>query len=302
MKALTQTEACQQGYARLIAPSETAHKYSRGKLVVVAGSAAYPGAACLAAYAAQRAGAGYVEVFCAPESVPILRSYRPSLVVRPWTDLKNLLPLASRAGHPCACLVGPGFDAADPECAAIFDEVLRGCDAPLVVDGGALALLADAERIRLFSERRKRDCASVLCPHGGEAARLAAALGCALTRAATDEEQLRIAESIAAGLGAVVVSKAANTCVVGEGTALWMTQGGAELAKAGTGDVLAGIVGALVATGCSPLEAGFTGALLHALSGNLAAEELGRISVVPEDLIDYLPFAIGQLGKNTNEE
>ena len=68
-------------------PAPDANKYSRGKLALVAGSAEYPGAACLAALAAARVGAGYVEAFCAAEALPVLQGWRPSVVARPWGAL-----------------------------------------------------------------------------------------------------------------------------------------------------------------------------------------------------------------------
>lgn len=94
-------------------PARDANKYSRGRLVVVGGSAAYPGAACLAACAGQRMGAGYTEVFCAERSVPIVRAARASLVVRSWDGLNADALAAEQEGRPAAVVVGPGVDALD---------------------------------------------------------------------------------------------------------------------------------------------------------------------------------------------
>ena len=99
--------------ALLPGPASDVHKYSRGKLVVIGGAAAYPGAACLAAAASQRMGAGYTEVLCAPESVSAVRAFRPSLVVRSWEALAPSSFAAARSGRPVAYAVGSGFDAAD---------------------------------------------------------------------------------------------------------------------------------------------------------------------------------------------
>ena len=91
-------------------PADDANKYSRGTLAAIVGSERYPGAACLAAYAGQRMGAGYTEVFTSPSAVPLVQGFRPSLVVRPRAALKANLP-AAKPGKPRAYLVGCGFDA-----------------------------------------------------------------------------------------------------------------------------------------------------------------------------------------------
>ena len=90
-------------------PDREANKYSRGRLVLVAGSSVYPGAACLAALSAQRMGAGYVEVVTDVSSINFVRSYRASLVVSSDTEWIKHAPPASVFGKPCAYVVGPGF-------------------------------------------------------------------------------------------------------------------------------------------------------------------------------------------------
>ena len=122
-------------------PAADANKYTRGHLSLVVGSAAYPGAACLAAYAGQRMGAGYTEVFCAGKSMITVRGWRPSLVVRDWRAWKPAKAPAPRPGHPTACVIGCGFDAAETSLTSLLMETVRGWKAPLLVDGGALGLL-----------------------------------------------------------------------------------------------------------------------------------------------------------------
>ncbi|MFQ9181002.1 MAG: NAD(P)H-hydrate dehydratase [Eggerthella lenta] len=100
-------------------PADDANKYSRGTLAAIVGSERYPGAACLAAYAGQRMGAGYTEVFTSPSAVPLVQGFRPSLVVRPRAALKANLP-AAKPGKPRAYLVGCGFDAEDVEAESSF--------------------------------------------------------------------------------------------------------------------------------------------------------------------------------------
>ena len=153
-------------------PAADANKYTRGHLSLVVGSAAYPGAACLAAAAGERGGAGYTEVFCAGKSMITVRGWRPSLVVRDWRAWKPAKAPAPRPGHPTACVIGCGFDAAETSLTSLLMETVRGWKAPLLVDGGALGLLANATGLRLARERAAAGSATLLTPHGGEAARL----------------------------------------------------------------------------------------------------------------------------------
>ena len=154
-------------------PAADANKYTRGHLSLVVGSAAYPGAACLAAAAGERAGAGYTEVFCAGKSMITVRGWRPSLVVRDWRAWKPAKAPAPRPGHPTACVIGCGFDAAETSLTSLLMETVRGWEAPLLIDGGALGLLANATGLRLARERAAAGRSTLLTPHGGEAARLA---------------------------------------------------------------------------------------------------------------------------------
>lgn len=272
-------------------PAADANKYTRGKLVLVAGSAAYPGAACLSAAGAQRAGAGYTEVLCAGKSMLTVRASSPSLVVRDWKTWHPARLEQPKAGHPTACVIGCGFDPEDGSLAGMLMETLRAWQAPLLVDGGALALLA-SQTGRLLAEGRARESrALVLTPHGGEAARLAKA---ADVETGTDPAQL--ACDLAAAYGAVVALKGPATYIATpEGLVEPMTRGTAALAKAGTGDVLAGITGALLAQGLAPHDAAALGCALHAEAGQMAARALTDICVTAEDIPLYLPEAIKHL-------
>lgn len=371
--------------ARLLPwPAPDANKYTRGKLCLVAGSAAYPGAARLAGTAAERTGAGYTEVYCAGKSMLAVRLALASLVVRDWRDWRPG-PIAMRAGHPIACALGSGFDADDPEASRLLMETLRTFRGPLLVDGGALGLLGSETGLRLASERAASDAPLVLTPHGGEAARLARAAGIAVpesheaggevacpgadangrqlarsdgavgderaaTRgggdtvsaaesaaeadgngpacgelaakhdgcASTDEgratksdsnvaadkecatksddnvaTQVALAEALAEAYHATVVLKGPITYIASPGeTTEAMDRGTAALAKAGTGDVLAGIIGALLAQGLASRDAAALGCALHAEAGRAAADALTAIVVTADDLPAYLPQAI----------
>lgn len=313
-------------------PKETTNKYSRGHVVIIGGAPAYPGAACLAALAAQRAGAGYVEVFCAPESMQVVRSFQASLVVRSWesllqeTRLGNLLE--SCKNHPTSFVIGPGFDMQDETCAKLLFTLLDTNCMPLIIDGGALGILASDKAFSLCKKRSFSGCRTILTPHAKELSRLAKILqldyvieanttpteektsvdaACTLAGCLSSEEKTRIeaASVLANKLGASIVAKGPNTFIVDEHklAPIAVTRGTSALAKAGTGDVLAGIIGALIAQySCSNkvsiLDACVLGTELHALAGCLAEKDLSSISVVPEDVIAYLPQAIKRLEMN----
>lgn len=273
-------------------PAPDANKYARGALTVVGGCARYPGAACLAAAAGQRAGAGYVTVVCAPESLAVVRGFRPSLVARSWEGWQAADLPAARPARPAAAVVGPGLDPADDACARLALAVLAAAASPLLVDGGALAALATGEGRALAAARAAQGRVTVLTPHGGEAARLARGARIGGDAAA---DPARLAAALARAYGAVCVLKGPDTHVSDGARTVLVDRGTAALAKAGTGDVLAGVVGALLAQGASPLEAAVLGATLHAEAGCAAADRMTAIGVVPEDVVDALPEAVRRL-------
>jgi len=205
-------------------PGAQAQKYTRGVLGVVAGTRAYPGAAVLATGAAVRAGAGMVR-YLGDVADAVLAAH-PEVVVGP--------------GRVQAWVLGPGVDGADEaqtaRVADTLDEALR-TGIPAVVDAGALARLP--ERVGPLV---------VLTPHAGELAALLAARGEPVDRAGVEAEPLRWARRAHQLTGATVLLKGAVTIVVGPGGAVYaQADGPAWLATAGAGDVLAGLLGALLA-------------------------------------------------------
>lgn len=262
---------------------EAANKYTRGKLRLFAGTAAYPGAACLAAVASQRAGAGYTEVFTDPPIVPLVQAHRASLVVRPFDAWDRAAEQPSEARHPHAYAAGSGFDPADEDALRMVGLVLDAAQAPVLVDGGGLQALVDGRMREACLRRGQAGFATILTPHGGEAARLAGPLGIAV------EDPSALATDLAQAYAAVVVLKGPDTFISDGGNLYLMDEGGPMLAKAGTGDVLAGIIGGLLAQGVQPFGACVLGTVLHARAANVAAEQLDELSVCAEDVITCLP-------------
>ena len=318
-------------------PDDLANKYSRGKLTLIAGCADYPGAACLAAVASQRMGAGYTEVACSPESVAAVRAASPSLVVRAWDELAAYAQLdpdergsaadgsaavqaapassngragayrACRSGrpvhaaprpkalgpvtprHPLAFLVGSGFDAADPLSAQLTCTVLEGAAAAVLVDGGGLDALTSPEGRLLLRRRFIDGLPTVVTPHAGEAARLAAPLALPTD----DPAQLALLLSQAYGVTAMV--KGPVTYISDGETIVRMSDGTSALAKAGTGDVLAGMSAALLAQGLTQVDACVLASALHARAARAAAKRLTSICVTAEDVAAAIPEAIASL-------
>jgi ADP-dependent NAD(P)H-hydrate dehydratase / NAD(P)H-hydrate epimerase len=282
-------------------PAEDANKYSRGKLVLAAGCAKYPGAACLAASAASRVGAGYVQVVCADEAAPVVRVWQPSLVVTPWSQglASGSQPSERR---PVAYVVGPGFDAHDAQCSQISLAVMQlaaDLAAPLLVDGGALSVFSDSQATGIIRFCAELGVPAVLTPHGGEAVRLANALGVPTFAGQPGgvREQEDLARRLSQALRAVVVLKGPDTCIAFEEDVVVVDEGTSALAKAGTGDVLAGMIGGLLAQGLRPFDAAQLAVKLHARAGIVAAERMTSICVIPEDVLDAIPVAIKALSE-----
>lgn len=274
--------------------SAEANKYSRGKLAVFGGSAKYPAAPVMAALAAPRAGAGYT-VLCVPQSAAAcahLHLLSTAVAALPEDDGCLCAASAEAARGALASAVafvaGPGLDRS-PTAGEFLLAFLAGDEARArcgVVDADALTLVAHDKEA--FLAAREAAAPVVLTPHHGEASRLLG--GRKVNDPAFDACEL------ASAYACVVVLKGPNTYVANpDGEVCVIVDGGPELAKAGSGDVLSGIVGALLAQGVEVFDAACLGVWLHARAGALAALELGVASVMPEDLPLYVARAIRSL-------
>jgi NAD(P)H-hydrate epimerase len=263
-------------------------KFESGVVVVVGGSMGLTGAPTMAARSAQRAGAGYVQV-----AVP--GPVQPAVDLRLLEQMSRALPdddgfhtpagvadveeLAERAG---AVVLGPGIGRA--EGAQEFARAAAAAiDAPLLVDADGLN--AHAGHLKLF---REREAPTVLTPHEAELGRL--------LEVSTEEvaaQRLEHAREAAELSGAVVLLKGEDTIVARPGGPVAISPGGTPaLATAGTGDVLSGLIGALLAKRMDPFEAAALGALAHVLAARAAAERLGPDHVMAGDVIEALPHGL----------
>ena len=224
----------------LPAPAPDAHKYRRGLVCVAAGSPRYPGAALLSVGGALAAGAGMVHL-AAPDSVR-------AAGLTAWPEaVGGTEPSAAERTH--AWVVGPGLDtddAARPRLDAVLDAAVGRRGGAVVLDASALELVTAADLARL----RAAGVQAVLTPHAGEWVHLTQRLGTA--PGGSHGEDLR---SFAAATGAVVLLKGPQTLVAAPSGTLWCVRdGGPELAVAGTGDVLSGILGAVLAAAVARAE------------------------------------------------
>ena len=283
--------------ARLIgAPAADANKYTRGKLVIVGGSAQYPAAPVMSALAAGRAGAGYTAL-CVPQSAAgVAHAHLLSTTVEGMTEQDGALcencvvALERSLAKARAFVVGPGMGRT--AAAEAFLRAFLSSPAvrrvPGVVDADALALLAGWQD-GLAALRGEDASMLVLTPHAGEAARL-------LGEGRRVQDPVADVCELATHYKSVVCLKGPDTVIASpDGQVRVVTAGGPELAKAGTGDILAGIIGALLAQGADAFDAACLGVYLHAKAGAMAAADLGVCSVLPEDLPRYIAKAIRSL-------
>ncbi|MFE4628795.1 NAD(P)H-hydrate dehydratase, partial [Streptomyces mirabilis] len=233
--------------ARLPVPGAESDKYRRGVVGIAAGSARYPGAAVLAVSGALRGGAGAVR-YVGPAADAVISRF-------PETLVSDQGP--ARAGRVQAWVVGPGVG----DDASAVAQVL-GADVPVLVD-------ADGLRLADRSAVRARTAPTLMTPHAGEAAAL---LG--VSRESVEAARLASARELALRYGATVLLKGSTTLVADPagGAVRVNPTGTAWLATAGSGDVLSGLTGSLLAAGLSALDAGSVGAYLHGLAGRLAAD------------------------------
>ena len=264
------------------------HKYSYGRALILAGSTGYSGAPVLAANACEKSGAGLTHLLV-PESIyTIVASRCDGAVVTPCPasdsgsfspeSLSAILPLLKKAD---ACVIGPGMGTGEAS-ATIVEAVIRAADCPLVLDADALTVCARNRHLLSV-------CHSpvIVTPHEGEFTRLGGDLSSgrlsgALSFISTYPDLILILK----GYGTLTVS--------GEKVTVNPT-GGPAMAKGGSGDVLCGILCALLAQGMSPYAAAYYAVYLHGLAGDLACKETGEYSLTPSDIIHFLPKAFQKI-------
>jgi NAD(P)H-hydrate epimerase len=260
-----------------------AHKWQQA-CWIVAGSPGMTGAAHLAARAAQRAGAGYVRLSTPGLDDDPMRPTEAVGVPLPAEGWQG--PVAEEAERFGSLVVGPGLGRSPAVAAALQSLVVR-IERPLVLDGDALTALGDRHR-RMLADRTGP---TVITPHAGEFERL--------TGSAPPADRIEAVRDLAARWDVVVLLKGSTTVVAhADGRVLLTTTGDARLATAGTGDVLSGVIGALVARGVEPFHAAAAGAFIHGRAGTLG----WRTGLVAGDLVDLLPPVLAEIASDAPRE
>lgn len=270
------------------------HKGTFGTSLIIAGSLPYPGAAILAGLSAYRIGAGLVTmavpeaIYCGvvenfPEATWVVMDDEEGAIRD--SDLSSVRVALGRA---TTCLIGPGIGLA--ECTFRFlDEFIRQEDLPpLVIDADGLRLLS-----KLEGWPEKLPAGTILTPHPGEMAAL-----CGLSVEEIQADRVRIAEKYASEWGQIVLLKGAHTVIAKpEGETRILIGADPSLARAGSGDVLSGILCGLIAQGVESFEAAAAGSWLHARSGRLAAEQTGSpAAVLAGDISKMIGQTLAEFG------
>lgn len=278
-------------YIKNIMPqrSADANKYSVGSLLCVAGSYSMAGAAVLCAKAALRMGAGYVRCAVTEEIYPIVSTQVPEAVFlvlpkgeKGGISAKYTKEIIKAANKSDAVLAGCGMGISQ-DTVSIVQSLITETNTPLLIDADGINVLS--KHIDILKDLKKL---VIITPHEGEMSRLT---GIPSRKIHKDREY--IAQKFSDEYGAITVLKGKDTLIAEKGKELCKNPtGNPGMAVAGSGDVLAGMIASLLCQGAEPFEAAEAGVYLHGLSGDFAAEDLTQYSILPSDIIDYIPKAI----------
>ncbi len=254
------------------------HKGDYGRVLLLCGAEGYTGAPVLAAKAAVRTGAGLVFVGVPRSVYPIIAGGLIEPMVFPLPDKEGQLSedgipmILEKLSRMDACLIGCGLGQGNA-IRSIVEAVLKNANCPVILDADGINVLS--EHIDIL---RDAACPVILTPHEGEFLRVGGNL----------TSRLYGAKKMSHDLGVTVLLKGHETLICGEGCYKNPT-GNPGMATGGSGDALAGIILALLGQGIPPTKAAAMGAWLHGRAGDLCAERIGQMGMLPSDLIEMLP-------------
>jgi hydroxyethylthiazole kinase-like uncharacterized protein yjeF len=277
---------------RLLLPRRplNAHKYSVGKIFILAGSRGLTGAAAMTAQAAMRCGAGGV-ILGTPRGVyPILARKLTEVMVEPLAEtpqgtagLDALDAIQEHLRWADVVVVGPGLSR-NPETQRLVVAIVRSCDKPMLVDADGLNAIAGDITVL----KRRNSAELILTPHVGEFSRLAR-----LSPGEIAANPIGAAMQFARRYGCTLVLKGAPSVTAApDGSVVVNATGNPGMATAGSGDVLSGIIAALRGQGLCAAEAAYGGVYLHGLAGDLAAAKFTQMGMMAMDIHDCIPAAI----------
>ena len=272
---------------------DDANKGTLGSLLCICGCYGMAGAAIMAGKAALRCGLGLLKTALPKSIYPIAAGAIFESVFFPLEETSdgkisksNIDFLLCEAKKSSAVLIGCGLSVCN-DTEKLVNSFIENCTKPLVLDADALNCVAKNPDIL-----KKAKVPIIITPHPGEMARLVK-----LTPKAVNENRAEISADFAKEYGVVTVLKGSGTIIASpEGRVMINRTGNSGMATGGSGDVLAGMTGSLLAQGAKPFDAAAAAVYLHGLSGDIAAEKLGKISMLPTDLIDEIPQAFRKCG------
>jgi NAD(P)H-hydrate epimerase len=257
------------------------HKGTYGKVAVFGGSAGMAGSVCLAATAALRAGAGVSYAVVPEEIYQICQIKLTEVMVKPDSDRWGAYDAAD------VMVIGPGYLSKNG--ISHIMEIAGRHTKPVVVDAEGLNYINEFAEYKKNNE--SKGCDAVITPHPGEFAKMLS-----LTREEVNRNREYLAEKYAYENNLTVLLKGKNTVIAGQnGEKAINPTGSSALSTAGSGDVLAGVIGGLIAQGLSVFDAAVTGAYLHGLAGELAEAEMSAYSVMAGDILNFIGKAFIQL-------
>ena len=267
------------------------HKGTYGKVAIVAGSSSMPGAAAYCAKSSYAMGCGYVNI-CAPKGiVETIQILAPQVITTTLPEHDGFIAATSAPAaldvinNYTTCLIGPGLGS-NKETAEFVKEIIKNAKVPLIIDADALNAIADEPEIL-----KKAAIPPIITPHILEMSRLSK-----IPVQKISDDILETAIDFSKKYNCITVLKDTTTIISCNDGKTYINKGGVSaMAKAGSGDVLAGIITALVAQGVKTTEAAALGAYVHTQSGIAAASKYGDYSVSSDDIIECIHIAIKKI-------
>lgn len=267
---------------------DDSNKGTLGSLLCICGSYGMAGAAIMAGKAALRCGIGLLKIAVPKSIYPVCATNILESVYYPLEETSNgvisskntdfLLEMCEKSS---AVVIGCGLSVCD-DTKNLVQSVITNCEKPLVIDADALNCICNKPEIL-----KNLKAPAIITPHPGEMARLLHS-----TPKTVNSNRENNAIDFAKKFGVVTVLKGAGTIIASPDGEVYINHtGNSGMATGGSGDVLSGIIGSLLAQGAAPINAAAAGVFLHGTIGDLAAEKLGKISMLPTDMIDMIPTA-----------
>lgn len=264
------------------------NKGTFGKVLIIAGSVNMKGAALLAAKGCFAVGAGMVKVLSDEINARDYLAVCPELMVGRYNGIATE-DLKKEIAWCDTCVIGPGLSIND-ETVRLVREVLEMCDKPLLVDADGLNILA--KDMEYLLKRKEKGYKTILTPHPGEFARLFKTNGSILQSGSTDYANSEILKELAKTYGTILVAKDSQTRITDGEKVYLNTYGNSGLARAGSGDILSGVIGGLMFNSKDLLTAAALGVMLHALGADEAVKDTTEYSLESNEIIEGIKNVI----------